>query len=771
MIYIVIYIVTKSVSLSNEKVKCFLLFGVIMVYTIMGVTITYHVVLVSILPFLYATLYSSKGMLRYVFAMTVVSTFIIVYGGYYFGLCDANMALITVSTLKEHSADGQFLITEINKEPMFTLLMFFVIPRCLIYCAFSFVCNSILRIVSGSIEKAKLTEELEEAKVAAENANKAKSQFLARMSHEIRTPINAVLGMNELIIRETEETNIRKYAHDVRDSSMLLIKIINEILDSSKLESGMMEIIAGEYEMGSLLNDLYNMISVKANEKNLELYFEIDSDMPKSYYGDDKRIRQILLNILSNAVKYTNRGKVTLKVSCDVDGEDAVIHFAVADTGIGIKKEDINKIYDEFQRFDMARNRNVEGTGLGMNIAQQFLKLMGSELHIESEYEKGSEFSFDIKQKIIDNEKLGDFKESLSIAAQKREEKVTYQAPDAKILVVDDNRMNLKVFSSLLKETKIQITEAISGMECISLLEHETYDIIFLDHMMPQMDGVQTFSEIKNRKLAKDTPIIMLTANTIIGQKELFLAEGFDDFLSKPVIPEQLEQMIFHYLPDELIKEDNDVNGETDDKQVTCQEKKEDLQLPQMDEFDFDYAMKLLRSEEILKKILVEFHESVAGTKENLSSLYEAITVDDNLEQYRIKVHALKSTSATIGALLLSKLSRMLEVAAIDGDIRKIDALHPILMEELDKHKERISVIIPKKEKKTAGPGEMAFFDMLASSLKNDDYDTSDYISDQIKMYQYPQNISGLVDELLEKVFNLETEEALNVLEKIKNCG
>ena len=672
VVYIIIYIFTECVSLSNEKAKCFLLFGVITVYTIMGVTITYHVVLVSILPFLYATLYSSKNMLRYVFGMTVVSTFIVIYGGYYIGLCDANMALLTVSTLENHSANGHFLLTEINNQPAFSLLMFYIIPRCLIYCAFSFVCNSILRIVSGSIEKAKLNEELEAAKEAAENANKAKSQFLARMSHEIRTPINAVLGMNELIIRESRDEEIRKYANDVRDSSM-----------------------------------------------------------PRTYFGDDKRIRQILLNILSNAVKYTNEGSVTLSASCVIEAENTFVQFSVKDTGIGIKEEDIGKIYDAFQRFDMARNRNVEGTGLGINIAQQFLKLMGSELHIQSEYEKGSEFSFVILQKIINEEPLGDFRERIERVADRIEKGSGYQAPKANILVIDDNHMNLKVFSALLKETNMTITEGLSGMKCLELMKENKYDIVFLDHMMPQMDGVETLHEIKKRELGKGTPVIMLTANTIIGQREKFLAEGFDDFLSKPIIPKELEQMILKYLPKEYIIQNDD-----DSTQTVVEENKE-TDLPQLDEFDFKYALSLLGNEEILKTVLIEFHDSLDGTMKTLSELYSDINDREKLKEYRIKVHALKSTSATVGALILSKLARLLEVAAIDEDITRIHTLHQVFMDEIKKHKDKISVMVPETEKKIAGDQEMAYFDMLRASLENLDYDTSDLLSEEIKKYQY----------------------------------
>lgn len=556
IIFLIVNITCRYISLSNLKTKYFILFSVILVYTIMGVSITYHLVLISILPFLYAMLYSSRKVMYNVYGLTVVSTFIIVYGGYYFGLCDANMALLTKTSLKNTMVDGVFTLTQVNPNPGFTLFLYYIVPRCLIYIAFMFVCTDIFNLVSGTLEKAKLTDALEKAKEDAENANNAKTQFLARMSHEIRTPINTVMGMNELIIRETKEEHTEKYAKDIKDSSAILLNIINEILDSSKIESGKMELVCGNYGIGSIFNDLYNMMSLRAKSKELELVFDINPDMPREYYGDDKRIRQILMNLLTNAIKYTEKGKVTFKVDCTVEGENAVIHCLVKDTGIGIREEDLGKIYDAFYRIDLERNKNIEGTGLGMNIVNQLLKLMGSELKIESEYEKGSEFSFDLVQKIVDEKPLGDFRGSLE-KLEGAKNNVTFTAPLANVLIVDDNKMNRMVFKGLVKKTKIQIEEAENGMECLEILKDKSFDVIFLDHMMPEMDGVETLENIREKKLCENVPIIMLTANAIVGDKEKYLSMGFDDFLSKPIIPEVLDGMLVKYLPkDKIINEE-----------------------------------------------------------------------------------------------------------------------------------------------------------------------------------------------------------------------
>ncbi len=655
IIYVVVYLITKKLSQGNPITKYFAFFGIILTFTIMGVTITYHVVLTSVLPLLYSTIYSSKKFKWYVYVLTVISTFITVYGGYYWGLCDANMTLLTTGTLSDYVVDGQFVLTTVNENPGLTLFLFFVLPRCLIYIAFVSVCNSIFNILNRNIERARLVDELEKAKIEAERANRAKSQFLARMSHEIRTPINAVLGMNEMILRESDQPNIYQYACDVKDSSVMLMSIINDILDSSKIESGMMEIVPVNYETGNFLNNLYNMISIKAREKGLELIFDVDKDIPSELYGDDKRISQILINLLSNAVKYTEKGKITFSLRSEINGDNAILNFSVKDTGIGIKPEDIEKIYDEYRRVDEERNRNVEGSGLGMSIVRNLLKLMGSELGIKSEYEKGSEFFFSLEQKIVNAAPTGDFREK----NVKPSENVTFQssftAPKARVLVVDDYRMNLKVMRALMKQTKIRVISAESGEMCIDLLKKDKFDLIFLDHMMPGMDGIETLRIIRDEKLCDGVPVVMLTANAVSGNKEKYISEGFDDFLAKPVMPEKLDKILLSHLPERLIIM-NPENTSPIEKTAARGGGFSEKLRQAIPEIDSEYGLKICVGDE-------EFYEELFGDFVNLDirDKLNAALAENDFNTYCVHVHGFKNNAYSIGAKELGDMAFEME--------------------------------------------------------------------------------------------------------------
>ncbi|MGN0341223.1 MAG: cache domain-containing protein, partial [Roseburia sp.] len=394
--------------------------------------------------------------------------------------------------------------------------------------------------------------QLKDAADEAVQATQAKSQFLAQMSHEIRTPINAVLGMNEMILRESEEEDIHEYAENIESAGKTLLTLINSILDFSKIEDGKMDIVPVRYETSNLVMDLVNMISDRAKKKDLLLELQIDETLPRSLYGDDVRIRQIIVNLLTNAVKYTREGKVTLVMQRQevADGdENIVLHVEVADTGIGIREEDMDKLFESFQRLDEEKNHNVEGTGLGISIVQSLLKMMGSSLEVESEYGKGSRFYFDLKQKIVDGTPVG--KDVIQRERVMKEEKRYLYAPDADILIVDDNQMNLKVAMGLLKRSGIKVDTATGGRKCIEMVQKKQYDIIFMDHMMPEMDGIETMKALrKSDFLPVSTKIIVMTANAIAGAREQYMAEGFDNYLSKPIAVDGLEKVLAEYLPE-----------------------------------------------------------------------------------------------------------------------------------------------------------------------------------------------------------------------------
>ncbi len=421
--------------------------------------------------------------------------------------------------------------------------------------------------LTDDTEHYRYMEQLEEQKRLADDANRAKSSFLANMSHEIRTPINAVLGMDEMILRESNEKEILSYAGYIQTAGRTLLSLINDILDFSKIEEGRMEILPTQYELASCINDIVNMIRERAEKKGLKFSVKLNGDTPRLLYGDEIRIKQIALNLLTNAVKYTDAGEVGLDINyseCPETPSDIMLEFRISDTGIGMKEEDMAKLFSPFTRIEEKRNRSIEGTGLGMSIVRQLLSLMGSELNVKSVYGEGSEFSYGIRQRVIAREPVGDLSERFDAALKvKSAYKELFHAPDARILVVDDTEVNLEVIKNLLKKTRINIDTAGSGMAALSLAKDRDYDIVFIDHMMPDMDGIETLRRMKEEcseeaegkdKDGAHTVHIALTANAVSGARELYLSAGFDDYLSKPVDGRRLEEIIRKYLPADKIR-------------------------------------------------------------------------------------------------------------------------------------------------------------------------------------------------------------------------
>ncbi|MCR5093574.1 MAG: response regulator [Lachnospiraceae bacterium] len=407
-----------------------------------------------------------------------------------------------------------------------------------------------LSMLSNLNDYASRLRKFNEERVVA--ANRAKSNFLANMSHEIRTPMNAIIGMDEMILRESQDMRISKYAMDIRSASKTLLSIINDILDLSKIESGKMEIIPVEYPTMSVFNDIANMTRKKAEEKGLTYELVVDKEIPAVLLGDEIRIRQIMLNIINNAIKYTTEGGVRIHVS--YDRVTSRLRVVVSDTGIGIRPEDMEKLYESFQRLEETRNRNIEGTGLGLNITRQLVELMDGFIDVESEYGKGSTFTAEMVQKVVDDTPIGDFADNLARAQEQVEEyRPILVAPDARILIADDNDMNLEVITGLLKDTRINVTCVSSGREAVEYAGKERYDVILLDQMMPGMSGTEALAVIRDTHLADDTPVIALTADAIVGAREVYLREGFADYLSKPVMYEDLENILLKYIDPEHI--------------------------------------------------------------------------------------------------------------------------------------------------------------------------------------------------------------------------
>ncbi len=393
---------------------------------------------------------------------------------------------------------------------------------------------------------------LELEKDAATASNKAKSNFVANMSHEIRTPMNAIIGMDEMILRASPEDPIKKYALNIQSAGKTLLSIINGILDFSKIESGKMDLIPVEYGFASVMNDIVNMTMKKAQDKGLEYILNVSEDIPSVLRGDEIRVRQVMLNLINNAIKYTPEGNVAVNVSFDRSTQFLCV--VVRDTGIGIKDEDLDKLFGSFERLEEDRNRNIEGTGLGLNIALSLVRMMDGTIRVNSAYGKGTEFTAMMKQEIVDPTPIGNLAQNISRLQEHADEyKPALVAPSAGILIVDDNEMNLEVIGSLLEETRIKVTTAGSGKECIRLLKENSFDLVLLDQMMPEMSGTKTLEVIREEHLADDTPVIALTADAIVGARESYISEGFTDYLSKPVMYADLENILRKYIDPSLL--------------------------------------------------------------------------------------------------------------------------------------------------------------------------------------------------------------------------
>lgn len=509
----------------------------------------------------------------------------------------------------------------------------------------------------------------------AEAANMAKSSFLANMSHEIRTPINEILGMNEMILREEKDPAIRGYAGNIQASGNSLLSIVSDVLDISKIESGKLEIIPVDYEVNSLISDCCNMAAGRAKAKELELLVECADNVPMKLCGDETHIRQIIMNLLTNAVKYTEKGTVKLIVSGRFTDGGFVLKVDVSDTGIGIAEENLPQLFTQFQRFDLQRNRNIEGTGLGLSIVKRLCDLMSGTITARSVLGSGSTFTVELPQKVVDSTPCGGVNLNYSAGAE-HEYHHSFEAPEAKILAVDDLPVNLLVIANLLKETRIKIDTAGSGRECMDKCSQQKYDLILMDHMMPEMDGVQTFEKLHGDKSSPnfETPVIMLTANALAGMREQYMDVGFADYVSKPVRGAKLEEAIRRNLPESLIKP---ASPEIPAEAVSTEPSGFADICGAVPELNVNAALQYCcGSAELLNDLLHDFTEN-----DHFSDLKAAFE-EKRWEDYRRHAHSLKSTSLMIWLTGLSERARASELALKGGCTEFAELNHDSLIEE-----------------------------------------------------------------------------------------
>lgn len=588
-------------------------------------------------------------------------------------------------------------------------------------------------------------EQLVQLKDEAEAANEAKTNFLANMSHEIRTPMNAILGISEIVLREQLTKSQRSSMEQLQSAARNLLTIINDILDFSKIETGKLEIIEDTYQIKNVITDVRNVLSNCIGEKKLQLKIFVNQDIPENLYGDDVRIRQILINLGNNAIKFTNQGKVTITIDYDFkEGDQSILlQVSVKDTGIGIRAEEQKKLFEAFSQLDGKRNRKIEGTGLGLSICEALVHSMGGTISVQSEYGKGSEFTFVIPQKIIE-----DKEEQRTMSDPDNE--ADFSAAGAKILIVDDNLMNLSVAEGLLEPFQMQIDTAQSGAKAISMLEQSTdYNMIFMDHMMPEMDGIETAKRIRSLDgdYYKKVPIVAFSANAVSGVRDMFMENGMDDFLSKPIESKQMESILRKWLFKVKAPKESQTSK---------------LVIPGI---DVEAAIQCSGTENVFRKLLQVFYDTLPQKVELIQQLEQ----EEDIEEYIIEVHGLKSAARLIGATELSSQAEYLEHCGKDNNMQEIHEKNPSLLALYNSYKEKLShfVTIDAGEEKPYLPKEklVPLLKKLQYCLKEFDINGADNLMEEIGKYNHDEEFKKIYYDLKDSVENVAYDIATELLE------
>ncbi len=602
--------------------------------------------------------------------------------------------------------------------------------------------------------------EIKRVRRQAEKASIAKSEFLANMSHEIRTPMNAIIGLNDIIMEECGDTEIYSYAKDVQSAAKNLLTIINDILDLSKVEAGKMELVKENYYIKVMADEIIGMMDMAASQKGLILKYDCDETIPCRYNGDDGRIKQILLNILSNAIKFTDKGYVRAYITGKPGGnqEEEVLIFCVEDTGRGIREEDLHKIFEDFRQIDAKRNRSADGTGLGLAIVKNLVEMMNGTIHVDSIYGKGTTFTITIPQKIVDRRPISEMPE-----IPQTEQKLTdlFTAPGVKVLIVDDNVINRKVARGFLKNYAFDLTEAESGPEAIKLVQEERFDFIFMDHMMPDMDGVEA-AEIIHRDCGENgaAPVmIALTANAMEGMQEFFLKHGFQDFIAKPLDRVELNKLLLRWIPEKYRKAEN---AEKESNPI-------DPEKFQIDGVDMEAVMQYYSGDEEGFLELLELYCIDGKRKTELLCQL----VDTDILHYQIEVHGLKSASANIGAMEVSAMARAHENAAAQGDQEFINQEFPIFLAEYEMLQANIGQFLERRRQESGGKEKLPGLtreelrEQTATALEELKHFKSQDCGERVEAlltHELPENVEKRLSEIQEQLRLYEDDNAEELL-------